>query len=227
MFERFTEQARQVVVLAQESARQLHHNYIGTEHLLLGLLREPGFYSAVILNSFGVYEENAREQVIAAVGPAEEPTTGQIPFSPRAKKVLELSLREALALGHGFIGTGHVLLGLLREEEGLATPTLVALGADPQRIRERALQRIDESERETPPRRLPEVTPTPDSPIRVAAIGFNSRPDPQLRQLLMSAGAQALREGREEFGMTDLLKAIDESPEARAVFRPDGDPPAG
>src|SRR6187200_1404821 len=111
MFERFTERARQVVVLAQEEARTLKHNYIGTEHILLGLLREEEGLAARVLESLDITVERVRAQVVRIVGSGEEVTSGQIPFTPRAKKVLELALREALSLGHNYIGTDHILLG--------------------------------------------------------------------------------------------------------------------
>ena len=116
MFERFTDRARRVVVLAQEEARGLNHNYIGTEHLLLGLL-EPGGIAAQALTRFGMTATGTREEVTARVGRGSEPPKGRIPFTPRAKKVLELSLREALSLSHNYIGTEHILLGLIREGE--------------------------------------------------------------------------------------------------------------
>src|SRR5712692_7385061 len=117
MFERFTERARQVVVLAQEEARTLKHNYIGTEHILLGLLREEEGLAARVLESLDITVERVRAQVVRIVGSGEEVTSGQIPFTPRAKKVLELALREALSLGHNSAGTEHILLGLVRENE--------------------------------------------------------------------------------------------------------------
>src|ERR687890_567112 len=120
MFERFTERARQVVVLAQEEARTLKHNYIGTEHILLGLLREEEGLAARVLESLDITVERVRAQVVRIVGSGEEVTSGQIPFTPRAKKVLELALREALSLGHNYIGTEHILLGLVRENDGVA-----------------------------------------------------------------------------------------------------------
>jgi ATP-dependent Clp protease ATP-binding subunit ClpC len=135
VFERFTERARQVVVLAQDEARALKHNYIGTEHLLLGLLREEEGLAARALESLDITVEEVRAQVARIVGQGDEVTTGQIPFTPRAKKVLELSLREALALGHNYIGTEHVLLGLARENEGVASQILRHLGADADTIR--------------------------------------------------------------------------------------------
>ena len=124
MFERFTERARQVVVLAQDEARTLRHNYIGTEHLLLGLLREDGA-AARALDEFDVTFEKVQAQVARIIGQGEEVTTGQIPFTPRAKKVLELSLREALDNGDNYIGPEHILLGLLREGEGVAARILM------------------------------------------------------------------------------------------------------
>jgi ATP-dependent Clp protease ATP-binding subunit ClpC len=140
VFERFTERARQVVVLAQEEARALRHNYIGTEHLLLGLLREEEGLAARVLRSLDVELEAVREQVARIVGTGEEATSGQIPFTPRAKKVLELALRQAKAMGHGYIGTEHVMLGLAREGEGVAARILLDLGADAERIRAEILQ---------------------------------------------------------------------------------------
>jgi ATP-dependent Clp protease ATP-binding subunit ClpC len=136
VFERFTERARQVVVLAQDEARTLKHNYIGTEHLLLGLLREPEGVAKRVLESLGITGENVRGQVVRIVGEGEGPVAaGQIPFTPRAKKVLELSLREALSLGHRHIGTEHVLLGLIRESEGVAARILLDFDADAEKVR--------------------------------------------------------------------------------------------
>src|SRR5436309_992565 len=135
MFERFTERARQVVVLAQEEARTLKHNYIGTEHILLGLLREEEGLAARVLESLDITVERVRAQVVRIVGSGEEVTSGQIPFTPRAKKVLELALREALSLGHNYIGTEHILLGLVRENEGVAARILLDFSADAEKIR--------------------------------------------------------------------------------------------
>src|SRR6187397_2092223 len=130
MFERFTERARQVVVLAQEEARTLKHNYIGTEHILLGLLREEEGLAARVLESLDITTERVRSQVVRIVGSGEEVTSGQIPFTPRAKKV-----REALSLGHNYIGTEHILLGLVRENEGVAARILLDFDADSDKIR--------------------------------------------------------------------------------------------
>jgi ATP-dependent Clp protease ATP-binding subunit ClpA len=142
MFARFTERARRAVELTQEEARQLNHNYIGTEHVLLGLLREGEGIAARALRSFGVTHEAVRAQVEEIIGRGDTAPSGHIPFTPRAKKVLELSLREALRLGHNYIGTEHVLLGLLREGEGLAAQVLVKLGVDLPRLRGEVLRML-------------------------------------------------------------------------------------
>ena len=141
MFERFTDRARRVVVLAQEEARMLGHNYIGTEHILLGLIREGEGVAAKALESLGVSQEAVRQQVEVIIGQGERVVpSGHIPFTPRAKKVLELALREALQLGHNYIGTEHILLGLIREGEGVAAQVLVKLGADLNRVRQQVIQ---------------------------------------------------------------------------------------
>ncbi|MCZ7529924.1 MAG: ATP-dependent Clp protease ATP-binding subunit [Acidimicrobiia bacterium] len=140
MFERFTDRARRVVVLAQEEARLLNHNYIGTEHILLGLIHEGEGVAAKSLESLGISLEAVRAQVEEIIGHGGSAPSGHIPFTPRAKKVLELSLREALQLGHNYIGTEHILLGLIREGEGVAAQVLVKLGADLSRVRQQVIQ---------------------------------------------------------------------------------------
>ena len=140
MFERFTDRARRVVVLAQEEARMLNHNYIGTEHILLGLIHEGEGVAAKGLESLGISLEAVRAQVEEIIGQGQQAPSGHIPFTPRAKKVLELSLREALQLGHNYIGTEHILLGLIREGEGVAAQVLVKLGADLNRVRQQVIQ---------------------------------------------------------------------------------------
>src|SRR3954466_8841729 len=160
MFERFTERARQVVVLAQEEARTLKHNYIGTEHILLGLLREEEGLAARVLESLDITVERVRAQVVRIVGSGEEVTSGQIPFTPRAKKVLDLALREALSLGHNYIATDHILLGLVRENdgvaarilldlrggiEGVATRFLLDRGADAEKVRHEIIRTLSGS----------------------------------------------------------------------------------
>lgn len=139
MFERFTDRARRVLVLAQEEARLLNHNFIGTEHILLGLIHEGEGVAAKALESLGVSLERVREKVELTAGPAGYSTTGSPPFTPRAKKVIELSLREALQLGHNYIGTEHMLLGVVREGKGIAAQVLVIVGADLATVRQRVL----------------------------------------------------------------------------------------
>ena len=140
IFERFTDRARRVVVLAQEEARMLNHNYIGTEHILLGLIHEGEGVAAKALEALGISLEAVRQQVEEIIGQGQQAPSGHIPFTPRAKKVLELSLREALQLGHNYIGTEHILLGLIREGEGVAAQVLVKLGADLNRVRQQVIQ---------------------------------------------------------------------------------------
>jgi ATP-dependent Clp protease ATP-binding subunit ClpC len=140
LFERFTDRARRVVVLAQEEARLLNHNYIGTEHILLGLIHEGEGVAAKALEQLGISLEAVRTQVEEIIGQGGSSPSGHIPFTPRAKKVLELSLREALQLGHNYIGTEHILLGLIREGEGVAAQVLVKLGADLSRVRQQVIQ---------------------------------------------------------------------------------------
>src|SRR6202521_295743 len=140
VFERFTDRARRVLVLAQEEARLLNHSFIGTEHILLGLIHEGEGVAAKALESLGVSLEAVREKVEETIGLAGTAPTGSPPFTPRAKKVLELSLREALQLGHSYIGTEHMLLGLVREGEGVAAQVLNDLGADMARVRTQVIQ---------------------------------------------------------------------------------------
>jgi ATP-dependent Clp protease ATP-binding subunit ClpC len=148
MFERFTERARKVVVLAQEEARHFNHNYIGTEHLLLGLLREDEGVAARALAALGVTLDEVREQVESIVGYGEEGTGAQAPFTPRSKKVLELALREALQLGHNYIGTEHILLGLVRESEGVAARVLSNLDVDPDKVRREVVRMLGSEDEE-------------------------------------------------------------------------------
>jgi ATP-dependent Clp protease ATP-binding subunit ClpC len=150
MFERFTERARQVVVLAQDEARTLKHNHIGTEHILLGLLREEDGVAGRVLEALGVTVEAVRAQVARIVRQGDEVVTGQIAFTPRAQKVLELGLREALSLGHDYIATEHILLGLVRENEGVAARILLEFDADADRIRTEVISRLSAPSRRTP-----------------------------------------------------------------------------
>jgi ATP-dependent Clp protease ATP-binding subunit ClpA len=140
VFERFTDGARRVLVLAQEEAHLLNHSFIGTEHILLGLIHEGEGLAAKALESLGISLEAVRERVEETIGPAGTAPTGSPPFTPRTKKVLELSLREALQLGHNYIGTEHMLLGLVREGEGVAAQVLVSMGADLPRVRRQVIQ---------------------------------------------------------------------------------------
>jgi ATP-dependent Clp protease ATP-binding subunit ClpC len=141
MFERFTDRARRVVVLAQDEAKMLNHNYVGTEHILLGLLREGNGVAARALESLGIGLDAVRQQVEQIIGRGQgPPPEGHIPFTPRSKRVLELSLRESLDLGHTYIGTEHILLGLIREGEGVAAQVLVDMGIDLDRARQQVIQ---------------------------------------------------------------------------------------
>ena len=139
MFERFTDRARRVMVLAQEDARMLNHDHIGTEHLLLGLIHEGEGVAAQALEALGVSLPAVRQQVEEIIGQGQQAPAGRIPFTPRAKKVLELSRREALAMGHSYVGTEHILLGLLREGDGVAAHVLVRMGADLDRVRQQVI----------------------------------------------------------------------------------------
>ena len=140
MFERFTERARRVIVHAQEEARDLNHSYIGTEHLLLGLMREPDSVAARALRDLDIGQDAVHARVVEIIGRGSEPPSGHIPFTPRAKKVLELSLREALQLSHNYIGTEHILLGLIREGHGVAADVLTGLGGDLSRVRDKVIE---------------------------------------------------------------------------------------
>jgi ATP-dependent Clp protease ATP-binding subunit ClpA len=192
MFERFTDRARRVVVLAQEEARMLNHNYIGTEHLLLGLIHEGNGVAATALESLGISLDAVRQQVEEIIGQGQQAPSGHIPFTPRAKKVLELSLREATQLGQDHIGTEHILLGLIREGDGVAAQVLVKLSADLNRVRQQVIQLVHGRAGEDVTgegsglgkrarAQLPEVTRTRASSLdrRVAAIErwVGMRPD--------------------------------------------------
>ncbi len=210
MFERFTERARQVVVLAQEEARILKHDYIGTEHILLGLLREEDAVAARVLESLYITAPSVRTQVVAIAGSGEEVTSGQIPFTPRAKKVLERALREALSRGHTYIGTEHLLLGLVGENEGIAARVLLDSDADSEKVRSGVMRVMSGPEYEETVRQALSVrqaepappaeasTPTPTSFARVLAR--------TLEQAAAAAGDRPLDAG-------DLIIALLEQPE--------------
>jgi len=183
MFERFTERARRAVVLAQEEARKLDHGYIGTEHLLLGLIHEGEGVAAKTLESLGISLKTVREQVVARVGRGQRPPSGHIPFTERAKRVLELSLRESGQLGHRYIGTEHVLLAIVREGDGVAAQVLTGLGADLDRVRQQVIEllhgRTSEGPRSGPSRRTGprsrpagEVRPEDDVTAWLEALGL-------------------------------------------------------
>jgi ATP-dependent Clp protease ATP-binding subunit ClpA len=211
LFEKFTERARLVVVLAQEEARALRHNYIGTEHILLGLLREEEGLAARVLQSFEITVERVRAQVVRIVGSGEEVTAGQIPFTPRAKKVLELSLREALSLGHNYIGTEHILLGLGREGEGVAVRILLDCGADAETIRNEMIRMLSD------PRVIRE---------QARSMLISPRPGPQvidqawlggLGAILDELAAEIRRERHRAPDTGDLLLALACAPDTLAA----------
>jgi ATP-dependent Clp protease ATP-binding subunit ClpC len=181
VFERFTDRARRVVVLAQEEARMLNHSYIGTEHILLGLVHEGEGVAAKALQGLGISLEGVREQVEEIIGHGAHAPTAHVPFTPRAKKVLELSLREALQLGHNYIGTEHILLGLIREGEGVAAQVLQKLRADLNRVRQQVLQLLSGHQTGEPAR------PSADEP----AASSSSLLDQYGRNLTLAA-----RDGR-------------------------------
>src|SRR5215471_19800533 len=160
MFERFTERARRVVVFAQEEARDLNHNYIGTEHLLLGLLRDADSVAGRALRELDISQDAVREQVTEIIGRGKRSPSGHIPFTPRAKKVLELSLREALQLNHNYIGTEHVLLGLVGEGEGVAAQVLIKLGGSLSRVRQQVIQLLHGYQGKEPAASAAESTPS-------------------------------------------------------------------
>jgi hypothetical protein len=171
MFERFTDRARRVVPLAQEEAKRLDHNYIGTEHLLLGLIREGEGIAAKAMESLGISLDAVRQQVEEIIGRGQQAPSGHMPFTPRAKKVLELSLREALQLGHDYIGTEHILLGLIREGDGVAAQVLIRLGADLNRVRQQVILLLYQSKEPRLARRpAEEGAPLPEVQARLDAV---------------------------------------------------------
>src|SRR5271167_3972808 len=173
VFERFTDRARRVLVLAQEEARLLNHSFIGTEHILLGLIHEGEGVAAKSLESLGISLEGVRSQVEEIIGQGQQAPSGHIPFTPRAKKVLELSLREALQLGHNYIGTEHILLGLIREGEGVAAQVLVKLGADPGRIRQQVVQLLQGSQGKEPAAAAAPPETAPSASVILDQFGRN------------------------------------------------------
>jgi Clp amino terminal domain, pathogenicity island component len=209
LFERFTERARQVIVLAQEEARMLKHNYIGSEHILLGLLREEEGLAARVLESLDITVERVRADVIRLVGSGDELTSGQIPFTPRAKKVLELSLNEALSLGHNYIGTEHILLGLVRVNDGVAARVLLDFAADADMIRDEMIRMLSGPEA----RERTEITP-------IGAHRGRQLIDQDwldgLAAILNDLAAEIRRELKREPDTGDLLLALACAPDTRS-----------
>ncbi len=201
MFERFTEETRQVVIRAQAEARQLDHGYIGTEHLLLGLLENEDELPARVLAPAGVDAETVRSVALARVGRGKEPPGRQIPFTTRAKRVLELGLREALRLRHKMIRPGHLLLGLLSVEDGTAVRILVDLGVVPETLRLRLLEELGAPDLE-------------DLRVVQTNVVLTLKPDEELQHLLRAAGALALRAQRDEISVADLLAVLAERRDA-------------
>jgi ATP-dependent Clp protease ATP-binding subunit ClpA len=197
MFEKFSDRARRVIVLSQEEARLLNHDYIGTEHILLGLVHEDEGVASQALRSLGIGLEAVRQQVEGIVGQGGSSPSGQIPFTRRAKKVLELSLREAIQLGHNYIGTEHILLGLIREGEGVGCQALVKLGASLPKVRARVLQLATESPRE-------------------ATGGWVFRPSSELAAVLDEAHRVAEARGESEVMPIHLFLAAVEHPDGAA-----------
>ena len=224
MFEQFTDRARRVVVLAQEEARLLNHNYIGTEHILLGLVHEGGGVGAKALASLKVGLDDVRRQVEGIIGRGGSTPSVHIPFTPRAKKVLELSLREALNLGHNYIGTEHVLLGLVQEGEGVAAQVLTRVGVTADRVRGKVIELLsayqDEAEGRTEARGepVPEWL-VPPQQVYAEAPGFR-RFTPAAWRVVILAGSEAVRLGTAHVGAAHLLLGMlaeEEGTAARAL----------
>jgi ATP-dependent Clp protease ATP-binding subunit ClpA len=221
VFERFTERARHAVGLAQVQARELGHDHVGTEHLLLALLRDDECLAARVLASFEVTLDRVRAEVIRRVPAGREAPGSQIPFTPRAKKALELSLQQVLKLGHDYVDTEHLLLGLADTDDGDGAAVLRDLGIDLGELREAVIReapaRVGQRWRGGPRRlrqRPPAAGPMPE-------VGFRVEPDPELLNLLMLAGAQALEDGRTAITVDDVRTALarrtgEEPPEAAA-----------
>lgn len=207
VFERFTESARQVVHNAQKAARELGHAGVDTEHELLGLLADPDSDASRALNSLGVTADRARVRVIEIVPPGDRRPEGQIPFTRPAKKVLELSLREALALGHRNITPEHLLLGLTRDRDGVAMQVLVGLGADETAVRAAVMSGLPARVEAGP--QIPRASqPQP------GIVGS----DPVIRRLVLAAGGRAVSDRRTEFGLSDLLASMADDEEAATVL---------
>ncbi len=204
MFERFTERARQIVALAQEEARTLKHDHIGAEHLLLGLLREQDGMGAKVLESFDITVERVRGEVVRIVGVGDHAGTGQMPFTPDAKRILEVATEEARSLGHSYVGTEHILLALVTLGEGVSTRILVDCNAQPDRVRAEVIRLLSgaSARREQRPPGAPAASANGfEEWIRVGSGAG-------LRRLLMVAAARALDDGREAVQPRDVLLAL-------------------
>jgi ATP-dependent Clp protease ATP-binding subunit ClpA len=229
MFERFTQPSRRVVVLAQEEARLLNHNYIGTEHLLLGLIHEEDGVAGRVIASLGLTLETARDRVRDIIGQGQEPPSGHIPFTPRAKKVLELSLREAIALNDAYINTEHLLLGLIREADGVGTQILAAIAPLPD-IREQVLSAAAEAEADDPLAeqwRLPELVRGAPPRVPRGMVGVRANVVAEFRDTLttisqtLTALDQRLTGIEQRLGITRPTEAETERDDAEAADPPD------
>lgn len=212
MFERFSEDAEQAVADAQEAARGLGHKHVGTEHLLLGLLADERLVSARALSAFDLSYDGVRAQVVAKVGTGHEPTEGEIAFTAQAQKAFELSVRESLRLGHDYVGTGHLLLGLAHGKDTLSSQILRPVGADLRALRECTEPLIPQTATQLPVRAAALPMPEP------RAVSFTIAPDPQLSGLLMIAGSRALADARQQIGVADVIEALWDDPEARQLL---------
>jgi ATP-dependent Clp protease ATP-binding subunit ClpA len=210
MFERFTPRARRVVVLAQEEARGLQHNYIGTEHLLLGLLADPESLAARALEGFGMSLTGARQEVVERVKPGKQSVEGHIPFTPRSKKILELALREALTLGHNYIGTEHVLLGIVREGQGPGAQIIAAHAGDLGTVRTAVIDLIPAQQTGSGPRWLRQPDPGSAGPGRTAELLTTPAADSSLNAAIRLAGTRSV-------GSHHLLLAALSDPQSAAV----------
>ena len=211
MFERFTEGARQVVVLAQEEARGLAHNYIGTEHLLLGLLREEEGIAARVLASLDLTVEPVRDQVVSIAGSGQGAISNQIPFTPRAKRVLELALREAFSLSHNYIGTEHLLLGLVRETDGIAARILLDFDADSEKVRNGVLRVV--SGEEYTPRQPAEASASGERWPAPSAVAPAPTPASFAQVLARALEQAATQAGDRPLDAGDLVVALLEQPD--------------
>jgi ATP-dependent Clp protease ATP-binding subunit ClpC len=213
LFERFTERARQVVVLAQAEARTLKHDHIGTEHLLLGLVREDKGVAAHALGSLDVTLDRTRGEVVRIVGVGDHDPSGQTPFTAASKRVLERALHEALVLGHNYIGTEHILLGLISLSEGPSVQILADMNLTPDAIRATTLQLVGPRE-SAPAEEGPQARPAP----RAGDEWFHVGPGSGARRLLMLAAARALDDGRSLIEPTDLLLALTRDEQTRPLL---------